>query len=118
MEILSNFFRRIEDNEKRKHLIGLFDRTFQFKLSDGDPFVMKMENGSITFEKTEISKPDLLKEVTLIETDTQTISDLVDGKLGPSDALDDGRLWMSSLMAAKPQNFHLLRLLRTGQELR
>ncbi|MEI9477251.1 MAG: hypothetical protein WCO26_11815 [Deltaproteobacteria bacterium] len=115
---LQDFFKRIEEDAESKEVRNMFRRTFQFKLKDGDPFVLEAENGNFSFNKGEVPSPDFLKDVTLVETDTHTLLDIIQGKITPSDTMEDGRMWMSSLMAAKLQNFWLLRLMRIGQGLR
>ena len=117
MKSLQDFFKRIEQNEGSKDVRNMFHRIFQFKLKDGDSFILEAENGKFSFRKGEIPNPDLLREVTLVETDTQTLQDIIKGKTTPSDTLENGRLWMSSMMSAKIQNYWLLRLMRIGQGL-
>ena len=118
MNSLKEFFKRIEEDPGSKDVRSMFRRIFQFKLKDGDPFILEAENGKFSFRKGEIPNPDLLKEVTLVETDAQTLQEMIQGKITPSDTLENGRMWMSSLMAAKIQNFWFLRLMRIGQGLR
>lgn len=117
MKLAKDFFKRVQDDEKSKEVTGMFRRTFQFIIKDGKPFVFEAKNGQFSFREGEVAKPDLLNEVTLVETDIQTLKDIMQGKVGPSEALDRGTLWMSSSMAAKVQNFWLLRLMRIGQGL-
>jgi hypothetical protein len=118
MRSLEDFFKRIEEDAGLIEIRSMFRRIFQFRLKDGIPFFLKAENGKFSLKKGEVSNPDFLKDVTLVETDTQTLMDIIQGKVTPSNTLEDGRMWMSSLMAAKVQNFWLLRLFRIGQSLR
>ncbi len=115
---LEDFFKRIEENAGLKEVRSMFRRIFQFRLKDGDSFFLEAKNGKFSLKKGEVSNPDFLKDVTLVETDTQTLMDIIQGKIRPSETLEDGRMWMSSLMAVKVQNFWLLRLFRIGQDLR
>lgn len=115
---LEDFFKRIEEDAGLKEVRSMFRRIFQFRLKDGDPFFLEAKNGKFSLKKGEVSNPDFLKDVTLVETDTQTLMDIIQGKIRPSETLEDGRMWMSSLMAVKVQNFWLLRLFRIGQDLR
>lgn len=118
MKSLEDFFKRIEEDAGLKEVRSMFRRIFQFRLKDGAPFFLQAENGRFLLKRGEVSNPDFLKDVTLVETDTQTLIDIMQGKVTASDTLEDGRMWMSSLMAAKVQNFWLLRLFRIGQDLR
>jgi len=115
---LQDFFKKIEGDAESKEVRSMFRRIFQFKLKDGDPFFLEVKNGKFSLMKGEVPNPDFLKDVTLVETDTQTLIDIIQRKIRPSEPLEDGRLWMSSLMAVKVQNFWLLRLFRIGQDLR
>lgn len=118
MKSLQEFFKKVEADKGSKDVQNMFRRIFQFKLRDGDPFILEAENGKFLFKKGEVSNPDLLKDVTLIEADTQTLQDIIQGRITPSDTLENGTMWMSSMMAVKIQNYWLLRLLRIGQGLR
>jgi putative sterol carrier protein len=118
MKSLQEFFKKVEEDKGSKDVQNMFRRIFQFKLKDGDSFILEAENGKFSFRKGEIPNPDLLREVTLVETDTQTLQDIIQGRITPSDTLENGTMWMSSMMAVKIQNYWLLRLLRIGQGLR
>ncbi|MFB3883875.1 MAG: SCP2 sterol-binding domain-containing protein [Thermodesulfobacteriota bacterium] len=118
MKSLEGFFKRIEGDAESKEIRSMCRRIFQFRLKDGDPFFLEAKNGKFSVKKGEVPNPDFLRYVTLVETDTQTLVDIIQGRIKPSDPLEDGRMWMSGLMAVKVQNFWLLRLFRIGQSLR
>lgn len=118
MEKMKAFFNRLAETKQGQEAINPYERTFQFLLDTGENFIMEKKGNQFQFREGKISEPDLLKEVTLIETDTQTLEDIMNVKLSPSDAIEKGKFWTSGDMAVKPLNYWLLRLFKMGQKLK
>ena len=118
MAKMKSFFKDLTETKEGREVIDFYDRTFQFVLATGESFIMEKKAGQFEFREGTIPDPDLLKEVTLVETDIQTLQDLMDVKLSPSAAVEKGNFWTSGDMAAKPFNFWLLRLFKLGQKMK
>jgi hypothetical protein len=118
MEKLKLFFTDLARTKEGQEAIAFYDRIFQFVLPTGEAFIMEKKAGQFEFRAGKIPNPDLLKEVTIVETDSQTLQDLMDVKLSPSAAVESGRFWTSGDMAVKPFNFWLLRLFKLGQKIK
>jgi len=118
MEQMAAFFKNLAETKEGKEAIAPFERTFQFLLNTGEAFIMEKKDYQFHFREGKIPNPDLLKEVTLIETDAQTLQDIMEVRLSPSEAIERGKFWTSSDMSAKPLNYWLLRLLKLGQKLK
>jgi len=95
----------------------LADRRFQFDLSDADPFVLDASPDEITCEYGRIESPDLVEEVTRVEGDVDSLHRIMRGEVSPLQALNDGDIFMSSMMAARCYNYGLLRAFRRGAEI-
>ncbi len=118
MEKRESFFTDLAETKEGREAIAFYDRTFQFVLAAGESFIMEKKGNQFEFREGKIPNPDLLKEVTIVETDAQTLQDLMDVKLSPSAAVEIGKFWTSGDMAAKPFNFWLLRLFKLGQKMK
>lgn len=92
-------------------------RTFVFELEDAEPFILDADADGVTCKQRSIEDPDLINEVTVVRSDVESLRALMAGKLGPIDALNEGRLFMSSMMTARVYNYGLLRAFRRGAEL-
>ncbi|WP_121823139.1 hypothetical protein [Halostella salina] len=95
----------------------LADRRFQFDLSDADPFVLDASTDGISCEYGRIESPDLVEEVTRVEGDVESLRRIMRGEVSPLQALNDGDIFMSSMMAARCYNYGLLRAFRRGAEI-
>ncbi len=115
---MKSFFGDLANTREGKEVVDFYDRTFQFVLTTGESFIMEKKEGRFEFREGTIPDPDLLKEVTIVETDVQTLQDLMDVKISPSAAKEKGKFWTSGDMAAKPFNFWLLRLFKLGQKMK
>lgn len=116
---VTSFFENLVDDAEGSEVLEkqLADRTFVFDLSDTDSFVLNASPDEITCETGSIESPDLVNEVTRVEGDTDALYSIMSGEVTPLDALDDGDIFMSSMMAARCYNYGLLRALRRGAEL-
>ena len=117
MQKMNAFFDRLAETKQGQEAMAPYERTFQFLLNTGEAFIMEKKGGRFQFREGKIPNPDLLKEVTLIETDAQTLEDILNVRLSPSDAIEKGKFWTSGDMAVKPLNYWLLRLFKMGQKL-
>src|SRR4030043_1911850 len=107
MEKMKAFFNRLAETKQGQEAMAPYERTFEFFLNTGETFIMEKKGNQFQFREGKISNPDLLKEVTLIETDAQTLEDIMNVRLSPSDAIEKGKFWTSGDMAVKPLNYWL-----------
>ncbi|WP_135822262.1 hypothetical protein [Halostella litorea] len=112
LEALANDDEGIETLEQQ-----LADRRFVFDLSDAEPFVLDASPDGIECERGRIESPDLVNEVTRVEGDVESLHRIMRGEVSPLQALNDGDIFMSSMMAARCYNYGLLRAFRRGAEI-
>lgn len=116
---LTDFFARLKDDaEGQETLVNqLQHRSFQFDLDDGPSFTLDADEDGVSIRPETADDPDLVNEVTVVRTSVGTLHDLMAGRLSPVEALNQGRLFMTSMMTARVYNYGLLRAFRRGAEL-
>lgn len=116
---VTSFFEKLADDDEGVEVLEkqLADRTFVFDLSDGGSFILDASLDGIRCEPGRIESPDLVSEVTRVEGDTDSLHSIMSGEVTPLDALDDGDIFMSSMMTARCYNYGLLRAFRRGAEI-
>jgi len=118
IENMKSFFDGLANTREGHEAIASLERTFQFILDTGEAFIMEKKNDRFHFREGRIPNPDLLKEVTIVETDVKTLRDIIDVKISPSSAIEKGKFWTSGDMAIKPLNYWLIRLFKLGQKIK
>jgi len=116
---VASFLETLADDDEGSEVLEqqLADRRFVFDLSDADPFVLDASPDGIECEPGRIESPDLVNEVTRVEGDTDSLHRIMRGEVSPLEALNDGDIFMSSMMAARCYNYGLLRAFRRGAEI-
>jgi hypothetical protein len=116
---LERFFDGFAHDEEGRETLEeqLAHRTFVFHLDDAEPFTLRADADGVTCEPDGITDPDLINDVTIVQSDTNCLHDLMAGRQGPIQALNEGDLHMSSMMTARVYNYGLLRAFRRGAEL-
>lgn len=116
---VANFFEKLADDGEGREVLDqqLAERTFVFDLDDADPFVLRAAPDGVSCEWGSVDSPDLVDEVTRVEGDSETLRAMMTGQVSPLDALNEGDLFMTSMMAARCYNYGLLRAFRRGGEL-
>lgn len=119
LDAMKKFMQRVtQDPEGRQVLSFPFlRRRFLVRLDEGESFIMSIKDGAITFKEGDIKEPDLVYDVTLIETDRNSLMDVIGGKIRPVEFFFSGKVYISGMQAAKVHNNALLRLWRRAQEL-
>ncbi len=117
LEAMKKFMERVAEDPEGQQVLSFLNRTFLFRLDDGESFIMRMKDKAITFEEGGIKDPDIVYDVTLIETDRSTLMALIEGKIRPLEFYFSGKVYMSGMSAAKMSNNALIRLWRRCQEL-
>lgn len=116
---IEQFFAGFADDDEGAETLTeqLAPRTFVFELEGAEPFTFHADADGITCAPGTVEDPDLVNEVTIVRSDVESLRELMAGKLGPIEALNKGRLFMSSMMTARVYNYGLLRAFRRGAEL-
>jgi hypothetical protein len=116
---VTSFLEQLADDDEGREVLEqqLADRVFVFELSDTEPFVLDASADGIECETGRIESPDLVNEVTRVESDTESLYRIMSGQDSPLEALNEGDLFMSSMMAARCYNYGLLRAFRRGAEI-
>jgi hypothetical protein len=116
---VARFFENLADDDEGAETLAkqLAPRRFVFELDEGKPFVLDASLEDVSCEWGTIESPDLVNDVTRVETDTDTLYAMMRGQVSPLDALNDGDLFMSSMMTARCYNYGLLRAFRRGGEM-
>lgn len=116
---VERFFEPLLDDPEGQETIEqqLAPRTFAFDVADDDPFVLRAGPDGIECTTGEPESDDLVQDVTRVEVDTDTLDRMMGGQVSPLDALNDGDLFMTSMMTARSYNYGLLRAFRRGAEL-
>ncbi|WP_323192210.1 hypothetical protein [Halostella sp. PRR32] len=116
---VTSFLEQLADDDEGSEVLEqqLADRKFVFDLSDAEPFVLHATPDGIECDPGRIESPDLVNEVTRVESDTESLYRIMSGEVTPLDALNEGDLFMSSMMAARCYNYGLLRAFRRGSEI-
>ncbi len=114
------FFKALEDTREGSELMKLHDHTYQFQVTDAFPpsfFCVSFEGGKVNFGEGEIKNASI-RNVTRVEAPTETYVDLIEGRLRPSEAWLKQKWWVSGQMSKRPLHGFIMRLIRTGQDLR
>ncbi|MFC6874187.1 hypothetical protein [Halobellus marinus] len=116
---VASFLEPLADDDEGIEVLDqqLADRQFVFDLSDADPFVLDASLEDITCEFGQIESPDLVNEVTRVEGDTDSLRRIMRGDVSPLEALNEGDIFMTSMMTARCYNYGLLRAFRRGAEI-
>lgn len=116
---LTDFFARLTDDEEGLETLAnqLQHRSFQFDLDDGPSFTLDANEDGVSIHSETTDDPDLVNDITVVRTSGGTLHDLMAGRLSPVDALNQGQLFMTSMMTARVYNYGLLRAFRRGAEL-
>lgn len=116
---VENFFEPLLDDDEGRETVEkqLRPRTFAFDVADDDSFVLRTDADGVKCTPGEPESDDLVNDVTRVEVDTDTLHRMMGGRVSPLDALNDGDLFMTSMMTARCYNYGLLRAFRRGAEL-
>ena len=116
---VASFLEPLADDDEGIEVLDqqLADRRFVFDLSDADPFVLDASLEDITCEYGQIESPDLVNDVTRVEGDTDSLRRIMRGDVSPLEALNEGDIFMTSMMTARCYNYGLLRAFRRGSEI-
>lgn len=116
---LEQFFEPLKTDDEGIETLDdqLAPRTFQFELSDADTFTLSADTDEITVEYGAVEDPDLVNEVTIVEGSVDALHEIMAGTVTPLDSLNDGDIFMTSMMAARCYNYGLLRAFRRAAEL-
>lgn len=116
---VASFLEPLADDDEGVEVLEqqLADRRFVFDLSDADQFVLDASPDGIECKYDRIESPDLVNEVTRVEGDADSVRRIMRGEVSPLEALNDGDIFMSSMMTARCYNYGLLRAFRRGAEI-
>lgn len=117
LEAMKKFMQRVAEDPEGRQVLFYLKRTFLIRLDEGESFIMRIKDGAIRFEEGDIKDPDLVYDVTLIETPGKRLMDVIERKIGPGEFYYSGEVYMSSKGAAGAYNNALMRLWRRAQEL-
>jgi len=113
LAIAQGFCKKASNIPEVKEILKEFNQKFIFHCKDAEPFYLKVENGELSAHAGDL-EPDLY-HVFNIETDRETVIDLLGGKLRLADAIRTGRLF-SDAMSKRPYLSYLGRIIRLHHE--
>ena len=111
------FFGKLEQFPEGKKELGFIVHTLQFKMTDGAPFYVEIKDGHADVREGELPNPNPEK-VTTIESDTQTLYDVMTGRLKPFRTFLTQRWVIDRRLAKFVIHSWIYRMFRIGQEIR
>lgn len=111
-DIAVEFYGRVEENPEAKEVLKSYDQVYQFEIKDGAPFYLEVQGGKLSVHRGETSKT--YYSVTKILVDQETLKNIFEGKITPSEAHVDNK-WYFMARAHYEGLFTLLT--RIGQDI-
>lgn len=113
LEVLERFCEKASKIDEVQEILKNFEQIYQFKLTNGETYLLKFEGGALKAEKNTV--PYDVYKVFDIDTDLETMKELFGGKLRLSEAIYTSRL-SSNNMSKRPYVSYLGRTIRLHHE--
>lgn len=113
LEILERFCEKVSDIDEVQEILENFEHIYQFKLNNGETYLLKFEDGTVKAEKNKV--PYDVYKVFDIDTDIETMKELFGGRLRLSEAIYTSKL-SSNNMSKRPYVSYLGRTIRLHHE--